>query len=421
MKNHILSYIPLLVLTMILIPFSGIQYALAGDAPQILSSDLAPEQIVDSREKSVSFVFVDSDNITEITINEEKQTFKPGTLIEITKTFEFTSGKNLINITATDEAGNKREKLFVVGFGDIDPNEFETSKQKDSKFFWGVNYGLSYEYDTNPSLDTSSPIDIQDIDLEGVVDDSDQPDTRMTGSALGTVGYGDIAAFVGGTKMQYSDSDNDVFDYQLIMIGATYTFNFSESALILGYNASDVNIGDYDYCQNFTFTPNYLMKSEDAEGYYRNLLTITMAYRDFSDADYDDAFIYNAKWERNSLDADKLDNFRSLVVLGYETDGPEENEYYYIGGDVDWQLRWDLGLLVDYGAGLKYKSYPEDDPTTTQFGDTRVDLPIRVSAGVGFEFFKYLRLTYRYKYVFNLSNDSPYERHVHGLYLTGTF
>ncbi len=84
------------------------------DAPQILTSDLFRKQVIKTDKLSVSFVFLDSDNIVEITINGQLEKFEPDNAIVVNKVFEIAEIEVVITVIATDEAGNKREKSYFV-------------------------------------------------------------------------------------------------------------------------------------------------------------------------------------------------------------------------------------------------------------------------------------------------------------------
>ena len=124
-------------------------------APQILTSDLVRTQVVEDSTKEVSFVIVDSDNITDVTINGESQVIDPDTTVVIDKTFSFKTGNNLITVVAIDEKGNKREKSFLVGFQVSGDQKISAPQEEKSKFTWKVQLGVNYEIDDNPTLDFS--------------------------------------------------------------------------------------------------------------------------------------------------------------------------------------------------------------------------------------------------------------------------
>ncbi len=83
MKTKIAVIIFLLMMSFYSTAYSEEQEISKNDPPQILTSDLALKQMIEDPVKVVSFVIVDSDNITEVTINGEKQEFMPAPVVEI--------------------------------------------------------------------------------------------------------------------------------------------------------------------------------------------------------------------------------------------------------------------------------------------------------------------------------------------------
>lgn len=85
-----------------------------GNAPQILTSDLFRRQFVRTEKIQASFIFLDSDKIVEIKINGEVQPIEPDNAVVLAKEFLVDNIEILIEVSATDEAGNTREKSYLV-------------------------------------------------------------------------------------------------------------------------------------------------------------------------------------------------------------------------------------------------------------------------------------------------------------------
>ncbi len=133
--------------------------------------------------------------------------------------------------------------------------------------------------------------------------------------------------------------------------------------------------------------------------------------------------MFTLKWEYRTLDNEKQDRYRRLFVLGSASEGIVETDFTFVGVDLDWNYKWDSGLLWDLGFGAQYRDYRNDEPLSkeTPLGDTRVDAPIRLTTGLGWEFSPAIRLMASYQYKFNLSNKSPYVRQIFGIGLNGRF
>ncbi len=412
-----------------------------NDPPQILTSDLALKQMIEDPTKVVSFVIVDSDNISEVTINGKKQEFIPAPIVEITKKFRFKPGKTLIKVVATDEAGNAREKTFLVGFGkDIKLGLEE--KKKPTKFSWKANVGLKYESDSNPTNDISTPIEIEGLDLQGVVPDEEQPDIRTTGNALFSAGYGNLFGYLGGAVSKYSKKDNELLNSEAAFTGIGYRIPLSKTYdtkctdfakhkcpfykttnILLNCQFIDINVGEADYSQNGTLSAGVEFKKNNEKGNRKHLFAIDYTHKEFAEKERETGSESQFKWKYNSLDAQKLDDFQFKFLAGTGDDGTEESENTFMGMDFDWFNKWEIGLKFDIGFGMAYRNYKNDVPLTTEtpLGKTRVDAPIRFSTGLGWEFPFNLKLMYNFKYIFNLSNATPYVRIIHGLFLSYEF
>jgi|TARA_B100000959_G_scaffold251991_1_gene281789 hypothetical protein len=85
------------------------------------------------------------------------------------------------------------------------PHEEDHKKDKP-KFSWKIVAGLKYENDSNPSQDIGIPVKIGDIEIQGVIDDSQQADTRISQNLLALLSYGTINAFIGVNQTGYSKS-----------------------------------------------------------------------------------------------------------------------------------------------------------------------------------------------------------------------
>ncbi|MDH4225415.1 MAG: hypothetical protein OEW12_07195 [Deltaproteobacteria bacterium] len=86
------------------------------NAPQILTSDLTQRMTAESEPLEVSFVFADSDSVTRVLINGQKQKINPGDTVALTTRIPLNKGSNLVEVIATDQAGNSRTKTFLVEY-----------------------------------------------------------------------------------------------------------------------------------------------------------------------------------------------------------------------------------------------------------------------------------------------------------------
>ena len=389
-----------------------------SQAPQILTSDLARRHVLTEDRISVDFVIVDSDNITRVTINGEPQQFTPSDTVLITKEFVFTEDRTVIEVTATDEQGNERTLQYFV----FRPGVQVAAEEPGLKYF--VRVSLAFEIDDNPSNDLSSPIDIKGVDVEGVVPDDEQEDSRITVQALGGLIGNRWNAFLGVLSQNYAKSENENFNTRMIFLGAGYRFGApSESSFVVRYLFVDIDIGSFDYSQQHTLTPGFEIVRKDDEGTFRDFIAVDFIVKDFAQSDADDSSQFTLKWEDIELDAAKQDSSRGVLAYGNSTEGFDESEYDFLSYNQDFVNRWDSGFRFDIGWGYEYRNYPNDEPLTTDtpLGDTRVDNLLRFSAGPGWQFNPAWFAKLGYRYVTNISNKSPYVRQIYGITVQGTF
>jgi len=397
----------------------------AGAAPQILTSDLTVKQLLDEATKTVSFVFIDDDPIHEISINDEAVSFIPGKTVVVNKRFVFKPGKTLIKVVAVDEAGNRREKSYLVGYAIEEGEQAMTEEQeKEGGLFWQVSFSAALENDDNPSNDLSLPISIGDLEITGVIPDTEQPDQRRVLNGTLVVGVSRFTAFGGASQTTYGKSENEYLNSLAVYFGGGYAQPLSaRTKFLLNLIWLDVNVGGEDYSQNMTLSPGLQIVSQDDEGSYKHLIGIDYSTKDFADPDIAAGSQVLLKWVYDSLDADKLDNYHRTFAYGTNDNGTELSKCTYLTFDYDWQNRWESGFKWDLGFGFQHRTYQNEVPLSSEtgLGTTRVDLPLRVSTGIGWHFSQSWNLMYDYRYTFNLSNKSPYVRTIHGLTLNGAF
>jgi len=393
-------------------------------APQILTTDLTRKQISKTRSKSVSFVIIDDDTIEQIFINDQAVEFSPAKSVVVHRTFIFTPGKTVIKVIAIDEAGNQREKEYLVGFGLQGKVPLASDEKKPPAMSWKTVFGLSLENDDNPSNDLSLPISIGDLEITGVIPDSEQPDQRTNLKGTLMLAYKNYSAFFGATRTTYEKSENDYLNSQAMYLGAGYAVPVSPSKkLILNFVVMDINVGGENYSQNFGLSPGLQFNSKDENGTYKHLLGIDYTIKNIALSGVNNGSQTILKWVYDSQDAEKLDSYHRTFAYGTNNNGTDASKSTFFKFDYDWQNRWLSGFKWDLGLGLQHKTYENEIPLSseTPLGSKRVDLPIRFSSNMGWHINNDWNLMYNYQYTFNLSNKSPYVRSIHGLALNGMF
>lgn len=393
----------------------------ATQPPQVLTSDLYRRITVESRRLTADFVVVDSDTITEVTVNGEPVEFEPADTVTFTRDFEFTRRQTLIEVSATDEQGNTRTRSYLVTLPGAEP----APGREPAGVRLAARVDLRYEVDTNPSNDLSTPVPIEGVDVEGTVPDEEQEDTRTT--LQGTLGAvaGPWSVFGGAVQQTYSKSENEDFNTQILFAGAGYSAaRGTESGFVVRYLFSDINLGEFDYVQQHTLSPGYEVRSEDEGERDSDLFALDYTLKDFASDAQDDGAQYALRWRHTGLEPETRDRFRNTLAVGTSTQGVEVTDYNYVALDSDWRNIWDVGFRLDAGFGYQYRDYPNDEEPLskdTPLGDTRVDNLLRFSLAPGWQFNRDWAALFHYRYLANISNKSPYVRSIYGLIVQGAF
>lgn len=96
-------------------PNAGVGGSAEDDAPlQILTSDLARVQTINAPRVAVTFVILGKSEVQRVVINGEAVPIVSDPVVVINRSFDLTTPENLIEISAEDDAGNRREKTFMV-------------------------------------------------------------------------------------------------------------------------------------------------------------------------------------------------------------------------------------------------------------------------------------------------------------------
>lgn len=397
------------------------QEQVEGDnPPEVLTSELTLKTLLESETLQVNFVVVDSDQVTEVTINGEQQVFEPADTVMITKEFTFTEDVSQVEVVAKDEQGNSKRVIYTVYGPGVDP---AVAGKKVEGLQWFVTYDVRVEQDDNPSNDLSSPIDIEGIELVGVVPDDEQTDSRTNLLVMGGISSGPWNAYVGVMRINYGKEDfAERFDVEINMLGGAY--RTPDGGFEAGLLFSDIDLGVNDYALTQTISPGWRVLGKDEDGTTQTLWGADIILKDFANQDVqENTTVVTLKWTYNTLDNEKQDSYRRAIVLGTASEGILESEFNFIGIDMDWNSKWDSGVLWDIGFGVHYRDYENEEPLSkeTFLGDTRVDTPIRFSTGLGWEFTPNIRVMGNYQYTFNLSNKSPFVRQIIGVGLNGRF
>ncbi len=394
-----------------------------NEAPQVLTSDLALRQVVTSEKLTVNFVIVDDDKVVKVTIDGEPQNFTPEDTVMLVKEFTFTPGRRVIRVEVEDEKGNKRERTFLVAYGvPLAPLKAKKEEKREAKL--RINYVVegAYEIDTNPTQDLSLPFKLDGEEVQGVVDDSEQEDTRQTAKGVVSMSTGPWAAFFGFSNTAYSDPDNESLGSFVFFIGGNWSPGQGEGFQVAG-TYSDVDIGGEDYATLLTVTPGLGYTSSDEDGTQRAALNLEITSKSFDSSERSGVTQFALKWVRNDTDKENLDRSKKTWSLGSASEGTPDSEFSFLGYDADWKNRWESGFRLDIGFGYQYRTYPNDEDIISAelFGTTRVDNVLRFSTGLGWAFTPSIEALLNYRYLVDLSNDSPYVRTIYGLNVKGTF
>ena len=404
------------------------------DPPEILTSDMGLRTALESDRLTVNFVVVDSDNIVSVTINGEAQEFEPADTVMITREFHFTQPQTVVEVRATDEAGNSKTVRYTAFLPGVD---IEKSR-KGRELTYAFHYRLFRRADSNPSRDIGAPIDIEGVNV-GVYSPSRQKDMSTQMLLLANFAYGPYQALLGQGSLRFGKESFQNLNSEVNFFGLGYGKVQPESAgFEFRYLFMDINLYENqtnkapqqgDYALHHILSPAWVIRGKIDDGGSRtDTFKLEYTSKDFANSSQQDTGVYSLKWDKKTVDAEEEDTFLMRTALGIESEGilsgdKDISAYRYIGFDFDWKNTWGFGLLLDTGFGLQYRSYPNTTGVLTEqfFGLTRVDVPLRFSFATGYQFAKTLKVLFDYKYLFNLSNDRPYYRQTYGVGLQGTF
>ncbi|MBI3992537.1 MAG: hypothetical protein HY342_04635 [Candidatus Lambdaproteobacteria bacterium] len=388
--------------------------------PEILTSDLVAKQVATRKERTVFFVFVDSDKVTQVLINGEPQQIAPGDTVSLSKKFVWQKGRQLVEVEAVDEKGNRQKKSYLVLFGEGEKLE------EERQLAWTVLAKVAYEIDSNPRLDLSLPAALAaqiPSEIQKLLPKL-EADSRLGLQGILAASYGEFSGTVGLINSAYSDPDNKDLGLQVIFLGGTYSLSLSEtSSLQLSALLTDVNVGGSDYNQVQTFTPAFVLSGSGDAGSTRHTFALDFSLKAFADtATRTNDSQYALRWDYSALDSANQDGYAQSIRYGTNTEGTELSEYTFLALDFDWRWLWDSGIKAATGFGWQYRTYPNDEqPLTPDLGPVRLDNIFRYSIGVGYNFLPTWSAGFDYKWETDLSNKSPYERAVYGVTVDGAF
>ena len=407
-------------------------------APQIICSDLTRKQALKESIRIVNFIVTDDDKITEIFINGSPQKFMPAGLVLITKRLQFEQGKSIIRVEAVDQSGNRGKRSFLVGHGErtqpVDKIQDETSELS-----WVGHAVLQFETDTNP---TNDPIDQHGAlyspgmietaehlgDLYGAISNDEQTDSRRTLNGRFSAAIGDYSAYIEAKFTNYQKPINSFLNSQLLVAGLGYSGHRSQGRKwLFDYVFIDINLGSYDYSVVQVATPAIEFRSRSNRGEYRSLvLALDLIYKDFAEKRRESGFQTTLKSKYQVLDETQQHLFKNSFEYGSSTEGIEDSEFMFLKADFDWMNKWTFGLQMDVGFGFQYKAFKNVPAYTVKssigtLGQKRVDIPVRISGGAGWNFSRAWKITFDNNYVVNFSNKTEYTRLITGVSAFGKF
>ncbi|MBT3226375.1 MAG: hypothetical protein HOK67_21955 [Deltaproteobacteria bacterium] len=429
MNFRLLLFVPLLIVLLLNTTFGqeGNQEkdSAQNQPPRILSPDLVRKQEILNSEQVFSLVFIDSDMIVKITINNVEQVFEAAKTVVITRNFEFEQGKSLIQVVAVDEAGNSSERSFLIGYGEKELKYIsDATDDTDSGFNWKADVKVGFELDSNPTNDMSSAVK----PLYGVVPENNQADSRWVLDGIVSANYGPYSAVGGASAIRYAKGENDFLNSLLMFGGIGYKSYLSHGRTwMLDAMLTDINVGGYDYALVQTVSPGIEFRSRGIRGEYRSLLLgVDVIFKDFAIVSRTDGLQGTLKYDFRSLDETKHHLFHHLLALGNSSEGTKQSEYTFLKLDFDWKNIWDFGLRWDFSFGVQHRTFANDtalskDTKLISLGTKHIEIPFRLETGIGWKFSESLKAMFNTKYVFNMSNDVSYERLINSLTVSAVF
>lgn len=393
----------------------------ADDPPEILSAELALKTVLESDRLEVTFVIVDTDQVTEVTIDGEKQPITPGDTVQITRTFVFKQDVTRVKVTATDEAGHSRTVVYTVFRPGVDPNL--VAEEPAVKPRWFGNYSVRYETDSNPALDPRLPFGFEppgDVVRLGAGLPSD---ARTNLLLSGGASMGKWTAYGGIWRIGYGDPAYAAqLDVMAIFLGGAGRFQLNENnAVQVTYQLTDLNLGGGDYAQTHLISPAYITKGDDGSGgTTETTWAVDLTAKSFANPTQSGATDLWLRWDVTRVRANKLDRRRRVIAFGSASEGTPDSEQNFVSVDYDWRNQWEMGLIWDIGWGLGYRDFA---PNPSNPSESRTDLPFRFSTGLGWEVSPQIRVIGSMRYTLNLSTslDALYDRLLVGVGVSGSF
>ena len=413
----------LLVLTGLLSAQEG------GDAPQILTSDLAKQTPVEENTLTVVFTIVDTDDVVKVTIDGKPQEITPSDTVQVKKNFRFKPGITRITVIAEDEKGNKRTRSYRVAYKAKDSEAEEDKPAQEGEKAKGMTFNviaeLTQEVDTNPTQDLSLPSSVAssiDLKLEGQVPDDEQTDVRTGAGLILSAGLNGLGLFGGIFQSEYAKTANAGLSSTVAFLGGQYRFDGEGKPgwqLTSAYTGVTLKSGSSTI---LSLSPGYEVQEAVEDGKTVKVYLLDVQMKGYSATDKESVTAYALKRQYSFTDKAGQDTSKSTMALGQTSDGTFTSEQQYFSYDAGWKIQWDSGFMLTPEWGFEYRNYPNDKDILLQdLGKTRLDIPLRFAFGIGQQFLKSFTAMLKYQYLVDISNDSPYERQTYGLVLTGTF
>jgi len=385
--------------------------------PRIMTPSMMRKQQITSPDLVVHFVVVDDDPVVSVKINGDLQKVEPNKTLLITRKLHFNPGRTLIEVQAEDQAGNVSNRSFLVLF---EPAAAEAAEDSNP-LKWNLIIEAVAQTDDNPTEDLSSPVKIGDLELQGVVEDSQQTDQLKNLKALLVVYKGDYNGIFGASSRAYDKAANELLNSQVLFAGAGWKHLVGDGFFIKAdYLFTDLNLGAADYAQYHGITPALLWETKDDTGVSKHTLALELVTKKFAELEQEDGAQQGLKWLYQQTDPDK-DRFDSVMSVGTASQGTDDSVEDYLIMSFNWHNQW-AGPFFDIGFDVEYEKYKNQVPLSanTPLGKTRLDLPVSYQTALGWQGVGW-SLKYHYRYLLNLSNKVLYERTVHGINGSATF
>ncbi|MDH4225391.1 MAG: hypothetical protein OEW12_07075 [Deltaproteobacteria bacterium] len=412
-----------------------------NNPPQILTSDLSKENLVEESRLDVHFVFADADDIVEVTINGEKQNTIRGATVLVSKQLKFSPGSNMIEVVATDVGGNSRTKTYFVKYVAPEGAAAEVAQDEDL-VPWRFVFQMGRFTDSNPLYHMLTPSSTPGQELYSKGTEILLSLNARSGPWTGSTGMWVVGYDTSSGSRSLLEEQGFIYTF---MAGGYRTESSDGSDFLMAFGGGELSFRNvFALLETFSFGWESRTEGDTVSS---SLVSMDLTRRDFPEKSAKDDTLVRFRWDTATRAKNRSYGFYSSLsggatgqggsytdlgmagvrTLPADSDGMEYDRltrsvtydpyeplnYQYIGGDVDAIYRGSYGFRADGGLGAETRKYEKElKPNASR---------VRGTLSLGWEYSRYTLLRVDMTQLMNLSSKIPYTRTVSRLVLQTMF